>query len=422
MGLGAWVESQLAAGSGGAAGVLLLVLAGLLASLLPCVYPLYPITATVVRQRSGSGPAWPHPVAYYAGLALAYGFMGVLAGLFGGAFNTVLRYAVTQLTIGGVLVVLAIATLGWIHLPIFKPRASNVSSGLFGTAVLGAGAGLLSSACVGPVVVGLLVKLASDTDAVTLSPVGAAAASKLAFGAGVGLPFLAIGLFGLKLPRSGAWMQTVQVALAGVLVWFAGSYLHNGLVLYGLEPREATSALTAAAAAVGFAYYVQNSATDIGLRITRSLAAVGLIACAAVLFREIGPKPATPSSPVAAAPEIPMERRAGLEWHLDPERAYAEAKATGRSVFIDFYGSWCTNCKAFEELTATDEALNRALQNAVLLKVVDTTPAFETYKNDPRFPELKVGLPFFVITDTDGNLIYKTSDYTRTEEMALLLE
>lgn len=51
----------------------------------------------------------------------------------------------------------------------------------------------------------------------------------------------------------------------------------------------------------------------------------------------------------------------------------------------------------------------------------DNTTLFEQYHADPRFPELKVGLPFFLITDPKEALLYKTSDFTKTDEMALFL-
>jgi hypothetical protein len=81
-------------------------------------------------------------------------------------------------------------------------------------------------------------------------------------------------------------------------------------------------------------------------------------------------------------------------------------------------GDWCTNCKAFQERTVQDEQLRSALQKAVLLKIYDTSVLFSTYRDDPRFPELRVGLPFFVITDAKGELLYKTSDFTKTDEMS----
>jgi len=94
----------------------------------------------------------------------------------------------------------------------------------------------------------------------------------------------------------------------------------------------------------------------------------------------------------------------------------------GKLVFVDFHGDWCTNCKAFQQMTQEDAQLNQALQNAVLYKVYDTSTVFEKYRNDKRFPELKIGLQLFLITDEEGNVIFKTNDYTKREEMMLFLK
>jgi len=423
------MTDRFAAGAHGPSAAALLFAAGLFASLLPCVYPLYPVTAAVIRGRPGDGRL--HAVTYYAGLAVTYGALGALAGALGGAFNTLLRLAATQLAIGGLLVVLAFATAGWLHLPIFEPRRPGTGDGFAGTFILGASAGFLSSACVGPVVVGVLVELATGTEAVTAAAVVGASARMLAFGLGVGVPFLAIGLFGLRLPRSGAWMAAVQYTLAALLLVFAGSYLVKGLQIAGLDATDARTVVGTAAASVACAFAMQSRELARAVRLERSLAGVGLVAAASVMFhhldlderspdgRAVAPSDSDSSSPRA---EPPVEVDGNLTWHLDPDAAYAEAKQRGRNVFIDFHGTWCTNCKAFKKLTHTDEELNRALQKAVLLEVDDRTAAFDRYRADERFPELKVGLPFFAITDPDGHLLYKTSDYLATDEMALFLE
>ena len=49
------------------------------------------------------------------------------------------------------------------------------------------------------------------------------------FGLGVGLPFLAIGLFGVSLPKSGRWMLKTQVAIGLLILYFAFVYLQKGL-------------------------------------------------------------------------------------------------------------------------------------------------------------------------------------------------
>jgi thiol:disulfide interchange protein DsbD len=160
-------------------------------------------------------------------------------------------------------------------------------------------------------------------------------------------------------------------------------------------------------------------------RVKRSLLILSAIVGGLVLVRGMIPGSVAgnvePSE--ATGNETPkLEKKGQLTWYLDKEAAYAEAKKTGKNVFIDFYANWCTNCKAFEKNTQEDEALIASLKNAVLLKIYDTTPEFKTYSEDTRFPELKVGLPFFVITDTEGDLVYKTNDYMKTEEMGMFLE
>ena len=84
------------------------------------------------------------------------------------------------------------------------------SSGVTGTFMMCLGAGLLSSSCVGPFVVSILVGLATQTENLSILTTLVAASKMLAFGLGLGIPFLLIGLFGVKLPKSGNWMKYVQ--------------------------------------------------------------------------------------------------------------------------------------------------------------------------------------------------------------------
>lgn len=107
----AWL-SQALGSSTGVASFLLLIWAGVLASLLPCVYPLYPITAAFLSRRESRLGRLAHPLAYYVGLALIYFTFGVVASVTGGSFNEVLRLPIANLFIGGLLVILALATAG----------------------------------------------------------------------------------------------------------------------------------------------------------------------------------------------------------------------------------------------------------------------------------------------------------------------
>ena len=61
--------------------------------------------------------------------------------------------------------------------------------------------------------------------------------------------------------------------------------------------------------------------------------------------------------------------------------------------------------------------LRRALQKAILLQVYDTDAIFAKLSQDARFPELKIGLPFFVILRPNGKLQWKTTNYQDTSGM-----
>jgi len=428
--LNAWVEQQLAVSSGPAAWLLLLV-GGIAASALPCVYPLYPITVGILRGRTSSLGALGHPLAYYAGLVGMYAVLGAVAAATGGAFNALLRLPLVNLGIGAALVVMALATAGALHLSFFQQSAGapgeSSPRSLGATFAMGAGAGLMSSACVGPVVVSVLVGLAAGIDVATAGVVALGGAKLAVFGAGVGLPILLIGVFGVGLPRAGRWMQWVQLAFAALIAAFAVGYLEKGLVGAGLSEGASTACMVAAVV-LAYAVFAWQDAGDLTVhdRTRRALLGVAAVGAAVAMARAAvpvaGAAVASPSAVSAGEGAGALTAVTGnLTWHLDRERAYAEAQSTGKPVFIDFYGSWCTNCKAFETLAVTDEAFNAALQGAVLLKVYDTSPLFAEYRDDERFPELRVGLPFFVITNPKGELLYKTTDFTRTDEMSVFL-
>jgi thiol:disulfide interchange protein DsbD len=402
----------------------MLFIGGLLASLLPCVYPLYPITATIVRDRGAGGPVWLHPLAYYLGVAFIYSIFGVIASLTGGAFNQVLRFGATNIAIAVVLALLGLTTMGLLHLPFFTPRKLPVGAGVLGTFMMGLSAGLLSSACVGPVVVSVLIGLAAGATGFSPAVTLAAACKMFSFGLGVGLPFLAIGLFGMSLPKSGHWMQKVQVALGLLILYFAFVYLQKGLGVMGFSETSILWIGLALPLLLVCGFCIQDAKVDKYQRTQRALWGLGLVIAAGMICRGMAPAAPTLAAVASAAScsTETVEVDGNLTWCLDRELAYRKAKEQGRKVFVDFSASWCANCKEFARIAREDAEFNKALSKAVLLKVNESTPLFATYEKDSRFLELRIGLPFFIVTDAEGNLIYKTSDYLKTEEMAMFLE
>jgi len=419
-----WIEAKLAANNTSVASYFFLFLGGLFASLLPCVYPLYPITANVIKARGVGSSRFVHPLSYFFGMATMYFFFGIVASFSGGAFNQVMRLGITNFLIGAIIIFMGISAAGFIHIPLFGGQLDTTKKGALGTFLMGMGAGLLASSCVGPVVVSILIGLASGMgNDFSFSQAAASAIKMLSFGLGLGIPFLLIGVFGLSLPKSGKWMIYIQYTLGLIIVYFGWTYIEKALLIYNFSEESVQLIGVGSALVVICSYYFQLQEKSVEERVKRSLLMLSITVGVLVLVRGMIPTSTTAS--IAASPSngsVTTEKKGELIWFLDKEAAYAEAKRTGKNVFIDFYGNWCTNCKAFEKMTLQDKALIGSLSKAILLKVYDTTPDFRIYSEDARFPELKVGLPFFVITNTEGDLLYKTNDYLKTDEMKMFVE
>jgi thiol:disulfide interchange protein DsbD len=123
----------------------------------------------------------------------------------------------------------------------------------------------------------------------------------------------------------------------------------------------------------------------------------------------------------------PVEIRGNLHWLRDFSLAQAQVRREQKPLFVDFYATWCANCKAFESLTVWDTRLNTALQDAVLVKIYDTDAGFRTFQQDRQYPELTgVGgqpfLPLFAIYSSQGKLLWKGQNYQAVNTMVTQLE
>ena len=236
-------------------GVLLVVLAvllgGLMMNLTPCVLPMVPVNLMIIGKSAVRG------AAYGAGIAVAYGALGLAAALGGMAFGSIQASPWFNLAVAAVFSVLGLSLAGVFHIDLSRSRrkfAFGRSLPLFYAFFMGALSAVLAGACVAPVLVSVLLLTAE------LYAKGETLAVALPFLLGVGMalpwPFAAAGL--KVLPKPGRWMKWVNRSFAVAVFAFAGWYGH--LAFRGFFPRP--SGAGAGDAAQGIAMTVGNFSLD----------------------------------------------------------------------------------------------------------------------------------------------------------------
>ncbi|MBY4677752.1 cytochrome c biogenesis protein CcdA [Marinobacterium arenosum] len=195
--------------------------AGLLTSLSPCVYPLLPITVGVVAGKGEQQRPlvnFGHVLIYVAGLALVYGLLGLLAALTGQLFGTVASHPLTLLLIANLCLLLAGWMLGWLSLPNWALQADPGRWGLGRRSylfVMGALSGLIAAPCTSPVLGMLLIYVAAAGN-----PLWGALLLVL-FAYGMSALLILVGTFSPlihRLPKAGRWMNLSKTILALLMV------------------------------------------------------------------------------------------------------------------------------------------------------------------------------------------------------------
>ncbi len=406
--------------------------AGLLLAFTPCVFPMIPILSGIIVGQGANistRKAFYLSLVYVLAMAMTYTIVGILVGLSG---ENIQAWFQNPWIIGSfaiIFVALSFSMFGFYELQMpasVQSKLVNVSNSqqggnIIGVAIMGFLSALIVGPCVTAPLVGALIYIAETGDAL----LGGMALFALSMG--MGAPLLVIGASaGKMLPRAGAWMDAVKavfgVLLLGLAIW----------LLERVTPVAVTMTMWAALIIVSAIYMGAIDTLTAGssgwkklwkglgvlLLIYGIIIVIGLASGNRNIFQPLKGLGGMANTS-AQVEHLNFKQIKGVDG-LNAE--LAKAKAAGKTVMLDFYADWCVSCKEMETFTFADPAVQKALDNVVLLQA-DVTP------NDEKDTELYkhfgiIGPPSIMFFDADGieRRNYRVVGYMPADEFSQHVE
>jgi len=381
---------------------------GVLASFTPCIYPIIPITISVLGARQARSKAQGFSLAliYVLGLSVTYTVLGMFAAVTGALFGSWLQSAWVVGSVAVLFIGMGFGMLGVFNVAMpsgISTRLSQVQgNGYPGAFLAGAVAGLVASPCIGPLIVSLLTYIAQTGD------IALGAALMFTFAFGMGQLFLILGTFAVSMPKSGAWMDVVKGVLATML-FAVGLYYLKTVVPEGYYELLIGISALAGGTFVG-AFVALNEDSSVGLKLQKVggliLVIVGVYAFVGGLIgtRLVAPQMAALFE-AAAHPSMlaQAEKTSAITWSRDYEASMTRARDQAIPVMIDFTAQWCAACQELEHLTYTDERVSHAASAFVTIVVDCTEETDQCLSLKEKYGVL--GLPSVLFLDPDGRKI-----------------
>lgn len=348
-------------------------LGGLIGLIMPCTFPMIPLTVSFFTKRAASrSKGIANAFIYGFFIFLIYVLISVpfyfLKQNDSNILNTISTSVGLNILFGAVFIAFALSFFGLFEITLPSSLSNSVDAksslgSLGGIFFMALTLAIVSFSCTGPILGTLLVNALSQSGGAVQLTVAMAG-----FGLALGLPFALFALFPnwlQSLPRSGSWMNTVKIVFGFIELALALKYLSNADLVthWGLLKRETFFAIWILIGA-GLVLYLfgilkfHHDPPPAKLSMARKV--IGLLFLAFVVYLVPGvtntryanislvsgfPPPLTYSLYGAAS------SGKGVEANVinDLNKALQLAKAQHKPILVDFTGWACVNCRKMEE-------------------------------------------------------------------------
>ncbi len=449
-------------------------LAGLVALLTPCMFPMIPMTVTFFTKQSKTRREGVFKALIYGlSIIMIYVTFGVIFTAATGplGLNDLSTNVWMNLIFFGIFVLFAFSFLGAfeIQLPsswVNKMDKQADKGGLLGIFFMAFTLGLVSFSCTGPIIGSLLVEAATSGSYFT------PAIGMTGFSLALAIPFTLFAIFPgwlNSLPQSGGWLNSVKVVLGLVELALALKFLSSVDLAYhwGILSREWFVAiwfvlfLIMGIYLLGKIRFSHDSPVE-KLSVTRFMFALFALVFAVYLLPGMFGAPLKVIDGIAP-PRTHSEDNfryvnGGLETGLvndsisdkyvadmhpvgdgsilvfhDLKKATEYAKAKNLPILLDFTGHACQNCRKTESSVWTNDEIRPLLQTKFVIASLYCDDRTPLPANEVRYSEIakrqikNVGnkwaemqiekynsfqQPLYVVIDHEGNDLTEAIGYT----------
>ncbi len=435
---------------------------GLLALVMPCIWPIIPMTISffLKRAKDDKKKGIKDAVTYGLSIVIIYLGLGLLiTAIFGPSkLNELSTSAVFNIILFALLAVFAFSFFGWFEIKLPDRWANAVdnkassTTGLISIFLMAFTLVLVSFSCTAPIIGLLLVQTVTSGD--WLAPT----VGMFGFALALALPFTLFALFPSWLksaPKSGSWMETIKIVLGFVELAFSLKFLSVADLAYGWHIMDREVFLSLWIVIFGslglyligkLKFQVDAIGGDIQKPMPVPCIILGLCSLAFAVYMIPGLWGAPCKAVSAFAPPINTQDFNLNNKNVEPaykdyELGMAAAKAQGKPVLLDFTGFGCVNCRKMEASVWTDPSVADKLTKdyiLISLYVDDKTPLpqpMEVTFNGEKKTLRTVGdkwsylqaskfganaQPFYVAVDNEGNPL--TASFSYKEDVPAYLD
>lgn len=430
--------------------------AGASALLTPCVFPMVPITVSFFTKRAEKqrGRGLRDSLAYALGIIFTFTALGFILSVMFGATG-ISDFAANpwvNVALALVFVLFAFNLFGAFEIPLPTMLLNRMNSAAGSGESIGAVLlmaitfSITSFTCTVPFVGAALISASSGE---WFYPIVGMAG----FSAVFALPFVLLALFPSaiqRLPKAGGWMNNVKVVMGFLEIAAAMKFFSNSDLVWawGIISRDVFLSVWIGCAVMIMLYVLglfrfphDSPVSSVGTPravIALIFASVTFYLISGLFGKKLGELDAflppadyeriignlsgndaailgsTISSGAALTKSSSGEASSSDMWISSYEAGLAEAKRTGKPVFIDFTGFTCTNCRWMEANVFPVPEVQTLMRNMVKVQLFTDRKAEPYLSNKKRQLEQfgSIELPLYVLLKPDGSVI-ATKAFTR---------